>query len=301
VKAFALLQIRKASHACDHLTDPSEPEALHNFRVAVRRLRTWMRTFKRYHNTGKKTIKRLGRLTDSTNTSRDLEVCRDWLNVYISEMADIPSDNNNALKALLDQMTGDYEQELAKIQEHVPAEWQELYIKLKKHLDSDIDGDKKNELMPNVAGKKILKLCDTVDDQLGQIHGIEDRLAIHKLRIYFKRLRYLLEPFRSRQPALKEIIRFLKETQSVLGDFRDAHISIEMLATYHATLTDGLHGDSVDSDDREILIDYLLDRARKLELDRYENFRKLYVNGDFLRIIHDIRISAEELKEFRPA
>ncbi len=300
MKAFALLQIRKASHACDHLTDPSEPEALHNFRVAVRRLRTWMRTFKRYHNTGKKTIKRLGRLTDSTNTSRDLEVCRDWLNVYLSEMADIPPDNNNALKALLDQITGDYEQELAKIQDHVPAEWQELDHKLKKHLGSDIDGDKKNELMPNVAGKKILKLCDTADEQLGQIHGIEDRLAIHKLRIYFKRLRYLLEPFRSRQPALKEIIRFLKETQDVLGDFRDAHISIEMLATYHATLTDGLHGDSLDGDDREILINYLLDRARKLELDRYENFRKLYVNGDFLRIIHDIRISAEELKEFRP-
>lgn len=297
LKTFALQQIRKATYACSHLTDPSEPDALHDFRVAVRRLRTWIRVFKHYHNVDRKTIKRLGKLTDSTNRLRDLEVCRNWLDASGSEIV-ISPDGKQVLEILREKLNKDYEQELAAINTHMAADWEKLLVSLDKHLASGIDTDKTEDRLPNVAGKKILVICKSVDDQLALIHTIEDRGAIHKLRIYFKRLRYLLEPFRFQKPAIKEIIKSLKNIQDLLGDFRDAYVSSGLLATYQDKRINNSDNGRRDSENRANIIDNLGKHVRNMETERFERFRKLYVNGDFQQIIARIRMYGEELKSF---
>jgi len=296
VKTFALQQIKKATHACNHLTDPSEPDALHDFRVALRRLRTWMRANKHHHNVKGKTIKKLGLLTDSTNRCRDLEVCKNYFNKYVSEEEHLFTDNSKELEILLGNMSRDYELELANINNHLPADWEKLRISLKIRLNTTIDTNRVDDRLPHVVGKYILKICTAAVDQLNLIHGIEDRAAIHKLRIYFKRLRYLLEPFRFQMTAIQEIINFLKNIQDLLGDFRDAHISTALLTLYRDDLTNTMSNTFGETIYQKTIFEILLEHAGRQELDRFDRLRKLYVNGDFQRIITDIRIIGEELK-----
>lgn len=296
VRVYALQQIKKATNACNQLTDPSTADALHNFRVAVRRLRTWIRAFKRYHNVSRKTRKHLGEITDSTNKSRDLEVFRNWLNMYVSEIVSMPPDDREALDNLFKHITNDYERELAGINNHVPKDWKKLNASLIKHLNSNIKAEKTEIRLANVAGDKVLEICKTVDDQLPLIHGIDDRMVIHKLRIYFKHLRYLLEPFRYQLLALNEVISFLKKIQDILGNFRDAQITIELLSAYHNTLPDTLSDASGKAKGKEIIFNNLLEHARRQELDMFDRFRNLYINGEIQRIIHEIRITAEKMR-----
>ena len=295
IRAYALQQIKKATYACNHLTDPSKPDALHDFRVAVRRLRTWLRVFKRYHNVNKRSIKHLGEITDSTNKSRDLEVCRDWLKEYISETDSMPADCMKELTMLLDRMTKDYELEFTKIKNDVPKDWKILDVYLKKQLDTETEAQKIKGTLPHVAGKNILNICESIDEQIALIHSIDDRTAIHKLRIYFKRLRYLLEPFRYRLSALNEAINFLKTIQDILGDFRDAHITIDLLKTYNKSHDDAFGDESGNAENQQITFDNLREQAKHLELDRFGHFRKLYINGELQRIISTIRLTADKM------
>ncbi len=56
-----------------------DPGALHDFRVALRRLRSTLRAFRPYLLHPKGLRRRLRRLAQTTNESRNLEIWRDWI------------------------------------------------------------------------------------------------------------------------------------------------------------------------------------------------------------------------------
>ncbi len=68
--------------AAERLGNPHDTEALHDFRVALRRLRSCIRDFRPYlkDSIPKKVRKELKSLASSTNTVRDAEVQLAWLN-----------------------------------------------------------------------------------------------------------------------------------------------------------------------------------------------------------------------------
>ena len=61
--------------------DSNASEALHDLRVSLRRLRTWLRAFRPFvdDTVGRKSRRRLRRLVRSTNSARDLEVWSIWI------------------------------------------------------------------------------------------------------------------------------------------------------------------------------------------------------------------------------
>ncbi|HEY2025526.1 MAG TPA: CHAD domain-containing protein, partial [Gemmatimonadaceae bacterium] len=65
----------------DRLADPNAADALHDFRVALRRLRSWLRAFRPYldDRVRRPTRRRLGRIADASNAGRDIEVQIAWL------------------------------------------------------------------------------------------------------------------------------------------------------------------------------------------------------------------------------
>ena len=81
VRLVALALLADAAAHRERLTQPGDPEALHDFRVAVRRLRSWLRahggTLAR--SAPKRAQKWLRRLAGATNHSRDAEVFLGWL------------------------------------------------------------------------------------------------------------------------------------------------------------------------------------------------------------------------------
>ena len=80
-RRLALAHLDDASVARDRLTTSADPEALHDYRVALRRLRSCLRAYRRQvrSSLSGQTRRRLRRLTRGTNRSRDLEVHLAWL------------------------------------------------------------------------------------------------------------------------------------------------------------------------------------------------------------------------------
>ncbi|MGH9885846.1 MAG: CHAD domain-containing protein, partial [bacterium] len=76
-----LARVRKKS---EDLAANEDPDALHDFRVAVRRLRSWLRAFgAELDDTLRgKERKRLDRIAEATRESRDLEVHIAWIEKF---------------------------------------------------------------------------------------------------------------------------------------------------------------------------------------------------------------------------
>src|SRR5215210_2446046 len=80
-RLIALSYLDQAAAAFPRLQDPSDTEALHDFRVGLRRLRSCLRSYGPWLEEGlpKKLRRRLRDLARSTNPGRDTEVQIEWL------------------------------------------------------------------------------------------------------------------------------------------------------------------------------------------------------------------------------
>src|SRR5262245_39952375 len=80
VRAVALARLDELRSSYDRFVDGDE-EGLHDLRVALRRLRSWLRAFRPEVNDTlrKKTRRGLRDLADATNAARDAEVGLKWI------------------------------------------------------------------------------------------------------------------------------------------------------------------------------------------------------------------------------
>ncbi len=81
VRRVALRELERAELARAALVAGGDPEALHDFRVAVRRLRSLLRAFREEAGEplGKRLRRQLATLADDTNPGRDAEVAVTWV------------------------------------------------------------------------------------------------------------------------------------------------------------------------------------------------------------------------------
>ena len=80
VQRLALAQLDAAATACARVADRDDAEALHDYRVALRRLRSLLRAYAPWYDPVPKHLrKRLRRLVRATNAARDTEVQIEWL------------------------------------------------------------------------------------------------------------------------------------------------------------------------------------------------------------------------------
>src|SRR6188768_363107 len=80
-RRIALLHLETARAARCQVATSGNPEALHDYRVALRRLRSCLRSYRRElrSTVTRKSRRRVERLAHATNRSRDLEVHLEWL------------------------------------------------------------------------------------------------------------------------------------------------------------------------------------------------------------------------------
>ncbi|HEV2844144.1 MAG TPA: CHAD domain-containing protein, partial [Thermoanaerobaculia bacterium] len=80
-RLLALSFLDQARDARPRLADPSDGEALHDFRVGLRRLRSCLRAYRSYleESVPRKLAKKLRRLAQATGPGRDTEVQIAWL------------------------------------------------------------------------------------------------------------------------------------------------------------------------------------------------------------------------------
>jgi CHAD domain-containing protein len=216
---------KQADAACARLADPGDTEALHDFRVAIRRSRTWVRAYHLYLPIDKPLQKRLRDLARRTNAARDAEVTIDVLQGFEHDMS---TAQRVGLNWLIARFEHDRRQAYADILQHVPQVWPALVRDLRHALKHE------EPEAPTDFSRLAFELAASAEAELAQrltaIGSLRDIEAIHQARIAAKRLRYLLEPFREDVKGVREAVKRLTALQDAIGELHDGHVLLQKLA-----------------------------------------------------------------------
>lgn len=223
--------------------DP-DPEFLHDFRVAVRRTRSCLGQFKGVfeQETTKRFRKEFAWIGKRTGRKRDLDV-------YLVQLPDYRSQMPAALHAGLDGFETFLRREQRAEEQRVARalasrRYRELVGAWAEFLDTD-----PGEQAPvaaarpvrQVAAERIANAFDRVCRDGGRIDRSTPAAVVHRLRIDAKKLRYLLEFFRTvfEGRRVAPVIRALKRLQDDLGSFNDLDVQLAGLRETAAALLKG--------------------------------------------------------------
>ena len=232
----ALARLKDATAAYHRLatTRDEDPEALHDFRVALRRLRSCLRAYRPElrGSVSKRSYRRLRRLARVTRKSRDLEVHLAW--VRDGKAAPPHGGVAHALAGRLREAEH-------RMQKRLEGRFSRARRRLERQLerlviDRPLDDDLPAHTMAAVTGRLVRDRSLTVRTALAAIRSIDDRKAIHEARIAAKRLRYLIEPFESAVPDAPDVLTRLAAFQDTFGDLHDVQVFGDELDDSLATL-----------------------------------------------------------------
>jgi CHAD domain-containing protein len=227
-RLLALSYLDQIDRAQQTLGSSLETDALHDFRVGLRRLRSTLTAYRSQLDgsvTGKMR-KQIRRLARATNEGRDTEVQLDWLSHQAEQVG---ADDAQALYWLTGRLQG------RKQEAHDPAiaaiarRYQKAAVRLRRALgvlriDLDPGRGQPPERFGEVAGELVRQHVARLQIDLTRITGPADVEQVHRARIDIKRLRYLLEPVARRNRRGSGLIRRLKEAQDLLGEHHDMYV-----------------------------------------------------------------------------
>ncbi len=223
--AAALLM--DAGKACDRLGVPDDVEALHDFRVAVRRLRSFIGAYRSHFPkaVANRIRKRLKRLITMTNAGRDEEVHARWLEAELANTGLSKSCRTGFLLTLGELSTAHAGADPGLAQS-VRSEFSDVKAKLEKRLSEPrqeirVDANGDVVTFAEATGSIIFQKANDLRAGLAAVHTAGDRKEAHRARLAGKRLRYVLEQIRSLVTGGRAATGKLKELQDLLGNLRD--------------------------------------------------------------------------------
>lgn len=235
VAVLGLALLEEARAALPRVLDARDAEGLHDLRVALRRLRSLLRTYRDHLDAAvpNKRLRRLRTLAHATNAARDLEVTVAWLD------SEFPAFTDAAARAGADawrewaeaQRLAAYhtlEQELARC-------FDKTIVPLHERLDRLRRADHQAPPFAPVTADLLCAHSADLRHRLAAIASPWDEQSAHAARIAGKRLRYLLTPLRGCRPC-KAAEKVLKGLQDVLGDLHDAHVRSHAIGDAAAAL-----------------------------------------------------------------
>ena len=223
VSALALDRIAAVRAARLRLDHPEDNEALHDFRVAIRRLRTLLRAF-RPATPGAVPVRLrrgLRQIARDTSASRDLEVKLLWLAARAPELR--PRDRV-AVRWLRRRLLAAKQDADARARARINRRLEALLAGLERRMQDLATAASPNALvLALVMSARLRDLVDRFRDRLGRVTSIANQDAAHDVRIAGKRVRYLLEPLATLPEGASLVDRF-KRLQDVLGEMHDADV-----------------------------------------------------------------------------
>jgi len=238
VEQAARLHVPGEPPATDDATPPAtyadDPEAVHDFRVALRRLRSWMRAFRPHlaDTVRKKTERRLQRLARIAGRARDLEVQSQWLRALPPRSPALTL----AAAHWLEQANGvAYDAARRKLAREVAADFPSLADKLDRQLahyllDVDVDAPARERPLGAVMAPLLREHRDAVLEKLAAVQTREQLTEAHAARIAVKRLRYLLEALDDVSRPGRAVVKRLAALQHEFGELHDAQVLADRVA-----------------------------------------------------------------------
>ncbi|MDN3558257.1 CHAD domain-containing protein [Halomonas maura] len=210
----------EARVALPRIPDPADPEGLHDFRVALRRLRSWLKAYRGYP--GIKIPKPLRRqlrdLAKATNAARDGEVMLAWLD---SQRDALPADQRGAVSWWQRRLEAEVEAAYASANRTLADDFPPLETRLRRALSSLAGRKTQGLTFGEASARELARLQARLVREVGAIGSAEDREALHRPRITGKRIRYLLRPWKAVSPACKDAEKAMKAFQDVYGVLHD--------------------------------------------------------------------------------
>ena len=224
-RRIALDLLDQADAASARLDDAEDAEALHDFRVAVRRLRSIARGHG--HHLGEVLTdgkrKRLKALQGLTGGARDAEVQIGHVRRF-AEAIEAPGTAAGieaSRKALETQRKAADSGDVAKARRRFAKLERRLREPLSHTTVSLLTEDATyGVVLAGLAREHVAALVDL----LASARTVDDAKPLHDARIATKRLRYLLEPARDKAPGATEIVDTTKRLQDRLGQIQDMHV-----------------------------------------------------------------------------
>lgn len=236
-RRVALAQLRRAEAAAERVADRRDPEALHDFRVAVRRLRSLLRAHRPLLDGGAspKVLRRLRRVARSTNAGRDAEVQAAWLRARF-DAAPRGAARRGAewLSRWLDgRRETEYSSAVARSRRRfsrlAPDLRQELAtyrVTLEPAAGGASGGDRS---YGHFMASRLRDDVDRLRRRLAELAEEPGEVTAHRTRLAAKRLRYDLEPLLELLPEEQAVGEDLKRLQDLLGELNDANVFLRTL------------------------------------------------------------------------
>lgn len=227
-----LLHLLDGAVAAAHrLKHPDDVEALHDFRVALRRLSTGLRFYKSWAaGIGRKRRRQLRAYGKATNQGRDAEVQLNWLEGQQTTLTSRQKLGGQWLKRRLAQQQGAASK---AFRADISRRFTRLSMKLRRRLEESEAPPAAAKpaasgfapataALARTATRALLKALVKVD------HAAGERI-VHRARIKAKQLRYLLDPLQPELAPVRPVIDQLKKMQDELGELHDLKLLDEHL------------------------------------------------------------------------
>jgi CHAD domain-containing protein len=214
--------------ACARLETQADERALHDFRVALRRLRSTLRAYRDYTDQWlpRKLRRRASKLSRATNVARDSEVQADWLRSVRARIRPHERPGYQWLLNTIDTRVRAAYQDMRAAD--IPGHFQTFDAKLRRRMTGD-GKQAGGEPFGCALEKRLQDAGAELNAHLQRIRSLADETEAHQARIAAKRLRYLLEPASAYLPDGAEAVRQMKQLQDLLGEIHDTQVMEQTL------------------------------------------------------------------------
>jgi CHAD domain-containing protein len=233
-RRIALGQLETLVAARARLDDRDDTEALHDFRVAMRRLRSWIRAFDddlRQSVRGRYR-RRLRDMSRAAGAARDAEVHVAWLRDADESLEGAEKIGSEwLLKRAVDQQrlaNATFNETVAELfagTTQALAEDIAVY-----NMRIDLRDPTPRRTFAQAAAPLIQADATALGDRLAAVQTSQDQTLAHAARIAGKRLRYLLEPIADAVEGAPALVKRLRNLQDTIGEMHDVHVmSLEII------------------------------------------------------------------------
>lgn len=225
-RLIALQLIDAARKTTPRLDNAEDAEALHDFRVSLRRLRSVLRAYRSQLKPPfpKKMIRRIKKIASATGAGRDSEVQAHYLREWEPEL---PPAKRKGAAWLREKLEERARENYSRPVEAARAAFLELEPALLEALRPPGFRPPAATVEPSF-GRALADLSAdtgaTLSRRLAGIESARDIKRAHRARIEGKRLRYLIDILKGRSTAWKRCVSNLKGLQDILGELHDMHV-----------------------------------------------------------------------------
>lgn len=297
---IALRHLDAAMKAGRRLKYATGAEALHDFRVALRRLRSILRAYRPWLKAAPKKLRRCLRDTArDTGAGRDAEVCLAWL----ARQKGCTVSRRNGWDKLQAHLERVRDEAYARLRTGVLADFTKAAPRLRRILEDIRRGNRGAREKGNyaeVTAGRLREYAANLAADLSRIHGTADITTLHDARIQAKRLRYLLEPLGAKIPGARAAVKSLKTFQDETGNLYDGFVCRRLLAqAAGARGADPTLLGNAATEAPAGVPPGLIALARRMESDigkRFEAVRRCYLDKRALRFLRLAGTIARQLE-----